>query len=55
MTTITERQYDSLKDKIYSLLISNDEMDMGDMGNCMDAASNLVTEWMDENNIVITD
>ncbi len=55
VTTIKETQIEALKAKIYGLLMANAEMDMGDMNDCKDAANELVSEWIDENNITITD
>lgn len=55
MTTIKETQIEALKAKIYGLLMANPDMDMGDMNDCKDAANELVSEWIDENNITIID
>lgn len=53
MTKLTTTQVASLESKIYDLLIQNPEMDMGDMGNCTEAASDLVANWIQENNIQV--
>jgi len=53
--TITQAQAQALETKIYDLLMQNPEMDMGDMGNCLEAASDLVSEWIVENNIQLID
>lgn len=51
MTTITTQQRESLENRIYTLLMSSDDMGMGDYGNCLDATQELVSKWMEENNI----
>lgn len=51
-TQLTTKQIKSLEDKIYDTLIQGEEMGMGDMGNCMEAAKEIVKEWMEENNII---
>lgn len=53
MQTINEQQYDSLITKIYDLLMSSDDMGMGEMGDCSIAATELVNDWMEENKIVL--
>lgn len=53
MTTITEKQYESLKLTVYGLLMSNPEMGLGDTGNCMEGATSAVDEWMKKEEITI--
>jgi hypothetical protein len=45
---ITEEQRTSLEDAIYNLLMENPDMDMGDMGNCREAAETLVNNWINQ-------
>lgn len=51
MQTITTEQIKSLQDKIYSKLMGNPDMGMGEMGECRDESKRIVWEWMEENNI----
>jgi len=53
MNQLTEKQYYSLIDKIYSTLISLPEMGLGEMGECKDEAERIVDEWMEENLIIL--
>lgn len=62
MLQITQKQYDSLVDGIYSSLMSVKsytlegeelEMGMGEMGEARDEAERIVNEWMEENKITI--
>jgi len=53
MTTITEKQYESLTSAIYTLLMSGTEIGLGDMGDCMDASQSTVDEWMKNEEIII--
>lgn len=46
-----ENKLNNLKTMIYNLLISNPEIDMGQMSDCMEAAECLVNEWIELNNI----
>lgn len=51
--TITEHARKSLENDIYQLLMENPEMDMGEMGNCIEAAESLVGNWIEQNNIIV--
>ncbi len=51
MTTITEKQYESLKEIIYDSLIANPENGLGEMGACRDEAERIADEWMEKENI----
>lgn len=53
MNTITEKQYRSLKQKIYLTLLDHPDMGMGEMGECEDEAARIIDEWTKENNIEI--
>ena len=55
MQTITQKQYESLTSSIYSLLMQDPTMNMGEMIECEGAAINLVANWMEENNIEVKD
>jgi hypothetical protein len=55
MNQITQPQQKSLEDKIYNLLMDNPEMGMGEMGDCQLAARTLVLDWIEENNIEVTE
>lgn len=55
MTQITQAQYDSLRNEIYDLLMSAPEMGMGEMGECHDAAINVVDTWMGKNKITLVE
>lgn len=55
MTEITDQQYDSLVKGITDLLMSSPEMGMGEMGDCRDAAINVVDEWMEANKIILSE
>ncbi len=52
MTTIKETQIEALKAKIFAVIYLNTEADRNAAKN---KANELVFEWIDENNIVITD
>lgn len=52
MKSITTEQINSLEEKIYSLLMGHPDMGIGEQGECLDSASNLVWEWMQDNNIL---
>lgn len=58
-SVITATQYDSLKNAIYNALLDSTEtedgFDMGEMGNCMDAADLLIKEWMSKEGVTILD
>lgn len=54
MQRITTTQAAALTAKIYDLIISSPDSDMGDMGDAHEAAESLVYEWAEENNIEIT-
>lgn len=49
-----ETQIENLRTMIYNLLISNPDVGMGEIGECRDAADELVNEWISLNNINIT-
>lgn len=51
MTEMTQLQFDSLVNGIYSTLMAQDEMGIGEMGEAQEEAQRIVNEWMDENNI----
>lgn len=59
MTTITQSQFDSLKNIIYNVLLDGTDKgegaDMGEMGNCMEAADNMASEWITKENIELMD
>lgn len=52
MQQITQQQYDSLVKGIYDTFMSQEDMDLGDMGNCQDAAQFIVDEWLENNKII---
>jgi hypothetical protein len=49
-----QTQIESLRTMIYNLLISNPDVGMGEMGECRETADELVDEWINLNNINIT-
>ena len=56
MEKLTENQYDLLKHEIYMVLMAGydsdgEEIGMGEMGNCEDAAHDIVDEWIKKANI----
>lgn len=53
MTTITQKQYDSLVKDIYDSFMSIPYMGMGEMGEAREAAERIVDGWMDKNDITI--
>jgi hypothetical protein len=53
METLTQGQFIGLVQGIYDQLMSNPEMGMGDMGDCMEAAEDLVRNWAHSNGIEI--
>lgn len=53
MTQLTTTQVTSLESKIYDLLMQNPEAGMDEMGNCTEAASDVVANWIQENNIQV--
>ena|SRR5579859_6610794 len=52
-TLISNAQFDSLKTKIYNVLMDSPENDMAEMGDCATAANDLILEWMLANNVRI--
>jgi hypothetical protein len=44
-TQLTTNQIQALEDKIYRCLMEGQD-DMGEMGNCREAANSIVIEWM---------
>lgn len=55
MNTITEHQLRLLNEKVYELLVSNPDVGLGDLNDCVDAASNVITEWLDTAEIKIAE
>ena len=53
MKQLTENQYLSLVDSIYSTLMAMPEMGMGEMGDARDEAERIVDSWAKENEIEI--
>jgi hypothetical protein len=54
MTTITQKQYDSLVKHIYDSFMSLPDIGMGEMGEAKEAAERIVDEWMGKNDITIS-
>ncbi|MEO6302693.1 MAG: hypothetical protein ABIP51_05940 [Bacteroidia bacterium] len=52
MKNITEKQFDSLVNKIYSSLIANPDFGLGEMGSCKEEAERIVRDWMSEETII---
>jgi hypothetical protein len=50
---ITQTQADDLIKRICEVLISNPEFGLGEIGDCQLAASELVNDWTEANNIEI--
>lgn len=48
---ITQKQRLSLELDIYTLLMESENMDMAEMGACVEAAKSLVDKWKESNNI----
>ncbi len=46
---ITEKQLESLEQKIYETLILNPDVGLGELGECRDEAKRIVKEWVEEN------
>jgi len=55
MTTISVKQYDSLRDAIYGSLMEINEMGMGEMGECYDEAERIVNQWLKAECISVID
>ena len=56
MTEIKQTQIEALKAKIFSVITVHNELLIYNEGcNTDELANVLVTEWIDENNILITD
>lgn len=51
MTNLTQQQYNSLTDLIYTSLMASDEMGLGEMGEAREEADRIVKEWCENNNI----
>lgn len=51
MQQLTQQQYNSLTDLIYTSLMASDEMGLGDMGAARDEAERIVNVWCENNNI----
>lgn len=50
---MTEQQKESLIKIVYDLLMNDPYMDMGDMGNCREAAEQTINNWIKDNQIEI--
>ena len=55
MTTITQSQFDSLRNEIYESLISNPDYGLGEMGSCRDEAERIIEDWMEKESITLID
>ena len=55
MSTLTQLQVDELKEKVYQLLIQNDDLGLGDMDSATETAGITVNEWLTENKIQVID
>lgn len=53
MTTINSKQFQSLRNEIYRVLMADPEMGMMQMDECGQKATDLVLEWMKENDIML--
>lgn len=51
-TTIQYQLTESLRNKIYDSLIANPDYGLGEVNECRDEAARIVSDWMDENNLV---
>lgn len=49
---MNQNQIKSLIQSIYDLLISNPDMDLGEINECQEAAQELVYKWMESNQII---
>jgi hypothetical protein len=45
---INIEQIEKLQDKIFNLLMSNPDMELGEINDCRDAAKELVEQWIEE-------
>ncbi len=52
---ITENQKQDLITGIYNVLIGNPEVGLGEMGECREEATTIVNEWIERNQIVVTE
>ena len=50
---MTELQYHNLVGDVYSLLISNPFLGMGDIGEVYNTAKETIDEWIHDNNIKV--
>jgi len=55
MTTITAKQYDSLRDEICSSLIKVNGMGLADIGECYDESERIVNQWLKAEGITVID
>lgn len=60
MKTIESKDLEILIQEIYETLIcgydsEGNEMDMGDMGICLDTAEQIIQDWIKKANITVTD
>ncbi len=54
MNTLTNEQYYTLVQPIASTILnSNDDFGMGEMGECYEMAEYIVTQWAETNNITL--
>lgn len=54
MTNITEQQQNDLIQRIFDAVISNPETGMGEMSEAREAAELIVSDWIRENDIIVT-
>ena len=52
---ITQKDLDAIKRNLYFMVMvmSGDDKDMSDIGECEDAINDVFNEWVKENNVVI--
>lgn len=56
MENMTKEQFDELAFKIgNSILLSNEDFGLGEVGDCMEEGKRIVIEWAKEFNITIQD
>jgi hypothetical protein len=53
MQTITEKQYNSLSELIYSNLMSNPDFGLGEVSECRDEANRIVDDWVELEKIIV--
>ena len=52
-STVKQSELDLMQKKIYEMLMANEDMGIGEMGDCRDAARYVVEEWVEETKVEV--